>query len=32
MSNSQEHVIEKVGVFTPKPTDVEELIQEKLDL
>ena len=25
MSNSQEYVIEKVGVFTPKPTDVEEL-------
>ena len=25
MSNNQEHVIEKVGVFTPKPNDVEEL-------
>jgi len=25
MSNDKEYVIEKVGVFTPKPTDVEEL-------
>ena len=25
MSNNQEHLIEKVGVFTPKPTDVDEL-------
>ena len=25
MSNSQEYVIEKVGVFTPKPNDVNEL-------
>ena len=25
MSNNQEHVIEKVGVFTPKPNDIEEL-------
>ena len=25
MSNEEEYVIEKVGVFTPKPTDVEEL-------
>ena len=25
MSNDQEHVIEKVGIFTPKPTDVGEL-------
>ena len=25
MSNNQEHVIEKVGVFTPKPTDINEL-------
>ncbi len=25
MSNNQEHIIEKVGVFTPKPKDVEEL-------
>jgi len=25
MSNNSEYVIEKVGVFTPKPTDVEEL-------
>ena len=25
MSNNQEHMIEKVGVFTPKPNDVEEL-------
>ena len=25
MSNNQEHVIEKVGVFTPKPTDIEQL-------
>jgi GTP-binding protein LepA len=25
MSNNQEHIIEKVGVFTPKPTDINEL-------
>ena len=25
LSNNQEHVIEKVGVFTPKPVDVNEL-------
>ncbi len=25
MSNDQEYIIEKVGVFTPKPNDVEEL-------
>ena len=25
MSNDQEYVIEKVGVFTPKPEDIEEL-------
>jgi len=25
MSNDEEYVIEKVGVFTPKPTDIEEL-------
>jgi GTP-binding protein LepA len=25
MSNNQEYVIEKVGVFTPKPTDIEQL-------
>ena len=25
MSNNQEHIIEKVGVFTPKPSDIEEL-------
>ena len=25
MSNKQEHVLEKVGVFTPKPTDIDEL-------
>ena len=25
MSNDQEYVIEKVGVFTPKPNDIEEL-------
>ena len=25
MSNNQEYVIEKVGVFTPKPTDINEL-------
>tara|TARA_B100000579_G_C22834560_1_gene857938 strand:+ start:1028 stop:2836 length:1809 start_codon:yes stop_codon:yes gene_type:complete len=25
MSNNQEHIIEKVGVFTPKPKDIEEL-------
>ena len=25
MSNNQEYVIEKVGVFTPKPTDIDEL-------
>ena len=25
MSNDQEYIIEKVGVFTPKPTDINEL-------
>ena len=25
MSNYQEHIIEKVGVFTPKPVDIDEL-------
>ena len=25
MSNNQEHVIERVGVFTPKPNDIGEL-------
>ena len=25
MSNGQEHIIEKVGIFTPKPNDIEEL-------
>ncbi|MDA9091947.1 translation elongation factor 4 [Pelagibacteraceae bacterium] len=25
MSNNQEYVIEKVGVFTPKPTDIDQL-------
>ena len=25
MSNNQEYLIEKVGVFTPKPTDINEL-------
>ena len=25
MSNDQEYIIEKVGVFTPKPTDISEL-------
>ena len=25
MSNDQEHIVEKVGVFTPKPKDVSEL-------
>ena len=25
MSNNQEYVVEKVGVFTPKPNDIEEL-------
>ena len=25
MSNNQEHIIEKVGVFTPKPLDMDEL-------
>ena len=25
MSNSQEYLIEKVGVFTPKPNDIDEL-------
>ena len=25
MSNNQEHVVEKVGVFTPKPNDIDEL-------
>ena len=25
MSNNQEHIVEKVGVFTPKPNDIPEL-------
>ena len=25
MSTDQEYIVEKVGVFTPKPTDIEEL-------
>ena len=25
MSNNQDHIIEKVGVFTPKPNDIEQL-------
>ena len=25
MSNDQEYIVEKVGVFTPKPNDIEEL-------
>ena len=25
MSTNQEYIIEKVGVFTPKPKDIEEL-------
>ena len=25
MSNNNKHIIEKVGVFTPKPTDVDEI-------
>ena len=25
MSNDQDHLLEKVGVFTPKPTDIDEL-------
>ena len=25
MANNQDYIIEKVGVFTPKPVDVEEL-------
>ena len=25
MSNDQEYEVEKVGVFTPKPSDIEEL-------
>ena len=25
MSNNQEYVVEKVGIFTPKPNDIEEL-------
>ena len=25
MSNDQEYVVEKVGVFTPKPNNIEEL-------
>ena len=29
MSNKKEYLIEKVGVFTPKPKDVEELRQVK---
>ena len=28
MSNNQEHLLEKVGVFTPKPTDIDELTLE----
>ena len=25
MSNNQDYIVEKVGVFTPKPTDINEL-------
>ena len=25
MSNNKEYIVEKVGVFTPKPTDIDEL-------
>ena len=25
MSTNQEYIVEKVGVFTPKPTDINEL-------
>ena len=32
MSNNTEHTIEKVGVFTPKPQDVEKFHLEKLVL
>ena len=32
MSNNQEYVAEKVGVFAPKPTDIDELNVVKLDL
>ena len=32
MSNSEEYVLEKVGVFTPKPTDIDELTLVKTEL
>ena len=32
MSNEKEYLIEKVGVFTPKPNDIPELNSEKLVL
>ena len=32
MSTDQEYIIEKVGVFTPKPTDIKNLMLEKLVL
>ena len=32
MSNNQEHLVEKVGVFTPKPNDIDELNSGKLVL
>ena len=32
MSNNRDYVIEKVGVFTPKPNDIEEYKQYKYNL
>ena len=32
MSNDQEYVVEKVGVFTPKPTDINQLNSGEIGL
>ena len=32
MSNNSKHEVERVGIFTPKPVDIEKLDLEKLDL
>ena len=32
MSNDREYEIEKVGVFTPKPEDIDELNSGEIDL
>ena len=32
MSNEKEYIIEKVGVFTPKPVDINELNSGEIDL